>query len=150
MLLGCGASEMEPSGGTSESGSGDTGGETAAGAGGSTVGESEHAYVTLMDSDFERVVVQSEKPVMVDMWAEWCGPCRAIAPTIEALAVEYQGRAVVAKMNVDDNQVIPSQFEIEAIPTLLFFKDGKLVERMKGGGSKAQIAAQLDAMLSGS
>ena len=86
-------------------------------------------------------------PVMVDFWATWCGPCRMIAPLVEELASEYDGKVVIGKCNVDENQEVPMKYGIRNIPTLLFFKDGELVDRMVGAASKADIAKKLDSLL---
>ena len=86
-------------------------------------------------------------PVMVDFWATWCGPCRMIAPLVEELASEYDGKVVIGKCNVDENQEVPMKYGIRNIPTLLFFKSGELVDRMVGAASKADIAKKLDSLL---
>lgn len=86
-------------------------------------------------------------PVMVDFWATWCGPCRMIAPLVEELASEYDGKVVIGKCNVDENQEMPMKYGIRNIPTLLFFKNGELVDRMVGAASKADIAKKLDSLL---
>ena len=101
----------------------------------------------ITDSNFEEVVLKSEKPVLVDFWAEWCGPCRMVGPVVEELSKDYEGKAVVGKMNVDHNPNTPTQFGIRNIPTLLFFKDGKLVDKQVGAVSKAALASKLDAQL---
>ena len=91
------------------------------------------------DQSFEKDVLQSDQPVLVDFWAAWCGPCRMIAPTVEALAKEYAGKAKVAKMNVDDNQLTPSQYNIRGIPTLLLFKGGRVQEQLVGAAGRDVI-----------
>jgi len=87
---------------------------------------------TITDSNFESLVTKSPTPVLVDFWAEWCGPCRRLTPTMEALAKELSGRVTIGKMNVDDNPVIPAKFSIQGIPTLMLFKGGQLVESVVG------------------
>lgn len=98
------------------------------------------------DANFSEVL-SSNSVVLVDFWATWCGPCRALAPTIEEIAEEYEGRAFVGKCNVDESGEVAGQFRIMSIPALLFFKDGKLVDRLVGAQPKANITAKLDALL---
>ena len=93
------------------------------------------------DDSFKTDVLESEVPVLVDFWAVWCGPCRAIAPHLEALAEELDGKVRVVKLNIDDNQQTPMSYQIRSIPTLLLFKSGEVVDRMIGNpGSKAKLA----------
>ena len=104
-------------------------------------------YVTLTDSTFENEVIQSNQPVLVDFWATWCPPCKAIAPAIEELAGEYDGRAKVAKLDVDDNPATAARFNVRSIPTLLFFQNGKVVDQIVGSVPKHildPVAARLD------
>jgi thioredoxin 1 len=96
------------------------------------------------DADFESNVLQSDKPVLVDFWAAWCGPCQAIGPTVEDLAQEYEGKVTVAKMNVDENPATPGKYGIRAIPTLIVFKDGQVAEQITGAVAKDQIVKALD------
>jgi thioredoxin len=91
------------------------------------------------DQSFEQDVLKSTQPVLVDFWAAWCGPCRMIAPSVEALANEYNGRARVVKMNVDENQMTPAQYNIRGIPTLLLFKDGQVRDQLVGAASRDVI-----------
>ena len=99
------------------------------------------------DSNFEEIVLNSDKPVLVDFWAEWCGPCRAIGPIIEELSKEYRGKVVVVKLNTDENSVTTTNYGIRSIPTLLFFKNGKVVDKLIGAVPKSTIKAKLDALL---
>ena len=103
--------------------------------------------ITITDDNFEVEVTKSDKPVLVDFWAAWCGPCRMIAPIVEELAVEYEGKAKIGKVNVDENQQIAIKFGVRSIPTLLIFKDGKLKDTIIGAVPKAQILAKLNAAL---
>ena len=91
------------------------------------------------DSSFENDVIKSDLPVLIDFWAVWCAPCRAIAPHVEALATEYAGKIRVGKMDIDANPQIPSQFEVRSIPTLLMFKEGKVVGQLVGAGPRAKL-----------
>ena len=96
------------------------------------------------DSNFETNVLSSDKPVLVDFWAEWCGPCRMIAPSVEAIAEDYEGKASVYKMNVDENMNVPQRFGIRGIPTLIVFKNGQEQERIVGAVSREAIAGVID------
>jgi len=99
------------------------------------------------DATFESDVLNSDQPVLVDFWATWCGPCRTIAPTIEELATEYEGKAKVVKLDVDNNPLVAQQFSIRSIPSLLFFKDGKPVDQMVGVVPKKTLADKLDSLM---
>ena len=103
--------------------------------------------VTVTDADFEQKVLRSSMPVVVDFWAVWCPPCRALAPTIDDLAKEYQGRIIVAKLDIDNNPQSLEKYKIQAIPTLLFFKDGQVVEQVIGLKSKEELVRLLDSVL---
>jgi thioredoxin 1 len=103
--------------------------------------------LTLSASEFDTKVLQSDVPVLVDFWAEWCGPCKVIGPSIEQLAAEYDGRAHVYKVNVDTEGDIAMRYGIMSIPALLVFKGGKIVDQMVGAAPKAQIAALLERAL---
>jgi thioredoxin 1 len=96
------------------------------------------------DDNFGAEVLQSEVPVLVDYWAEWCGPCKSIAPVLEAVAKEYNGRLKIAKINVDENQTMPARFGIRGIPTLMLFKNGNVEATKVGALSKSQLTAFLD------
>ena len=100
----------------------------------------------ITDANFAEIL-NTDMPVMVDFWATWCGPCRALAPVIEELAGEYAGKAVIGKCNVDDCDDLPMNFGIRSIPTILFFKNGELVDRHVGVISKGDLAAKIDALL---
>ncbi len=104
------------------------------------------SVTNLTDSDFDSAI-SGDTPVLVDFWAPWCGPCKAIGPVVEELAGEYDGKAVVAKMNVDENPATPGKFGIRAIPTLIVFRGGKAVDQVTGAVGKAQIAALIDKAL---
>jgi thioredoxin 1 len=99
--------------------------------------------IEITDANFESEVVKSEVPVLVDFWAPWCGPCRAVAPVVEELAKTYKGKVKVGKMNVDDHERIPQEFKIASIPTLLFFKGGKQAGIIIGAVPKSKIEAEL-------
>ena len=103
--------------------------------------------VTINDDNFGELVLNSDKPAMIDFWAEWCGPCRVIAPYVEQIAEEYDGRAVVGKVNVEQSPEIANTYGIRNIPTLLFFKDGELVDKHVGATNKAVLTGKLNALL---
>lgn len=97
--------------------------------------------LTLNDTSFETEVIKSDKPVLVDFWATWCAPCKAIAPTIDAIAEEYDGQIKVGKVNVDDSPATPGKYGVRGIPTIILFKDGKVVDQVVGAVPKAQLEA---------
>ena len=104
--------------------------------------------ITVTDADFEQQVLKSDVPVVVDFWAPWCGPCRAVAPILDELAGEYEGRLTVAKVNTDEQQRWPSQLGVMAIPTMIFFKGGREVNRIQGAAPKRILKEAFDAALS--
>jgi thioredoxin 1 len=103
--------------------------------------------VEVNDSSFDQMVLQSKTPVLVDFWAPWCGPCRMVAPIVEELAGEYEGKVTMVKLNVDENPQIASQYGIMSIPTLLIFKDGAPVSNIVGFRPKAELKRNLDDVL---
>ena len=96
---------------------------------------------------FEQEVLKSEIPVVIDLWAPWCGPCKALTPTLESVAADYEGKVKVVKLNIDDNPSIAAQYQVMSIPTLLFFKGGKVESQVIGLVGKDKIANKIDAML---
>jgi thioredoxin 1 len=108
-------------------------------------GEVMSEYVKqVSDSEFEQAVLKSDKPVFVDFWAPWCGPCRIVGPVIEELAPSYDGKVVIAKMNVDDNPAVAQKFGVTSIPTMMIFKDGQVVDRVIGALPKSELQKFLD------
>jgi len=103
--------------------------------------------LTFSDAAWDKDVLNSETPVLVDFWAEWCGPCKMIAPVLDESAENYAGRLDIAKVNVDENQSVPSQYHVRGIPTLMLFKHGEVVATKIGAVSKSQLAAFIDANL---
>jgi len=103
--------------------------------------------IEITDSNFEEVVLKADKPVLVDFWAEWCGPCRMVGPVVEELSNEYSGKAVIGKVDVDNNPEVSMKFGIRNIPALLFFKDGEIVDKQIGAVPKSVLAEKLDKQL---
>jgi thioredoxin 1 len=104
-------------------------------------------YITATEQNFKSEVLESKHPVLVDFWAEWCGPCRMIAPAIEELAKEFQGKAKVVKVNVDEQPMLAAEYGVRSIPTLLFFRDGKVVEQLVGAAPKGALADKLKGLI---
>jgi thioredoxin 1 len=103
--------------------------------------------LAITDANFEEIVLKSDKPVLLDFWAEWCGPCRMIGPFVEQIAQEFEGRAIVGKVDVDNNPGVAGKFGIRNIPTILFFKNGVVADKQVGAVPKATLAAKLEALL---
>jgi thioredoxin 1 len=101
----------------------------------------------LTDNNFEEIVMKSDKPVIVDFWAEWCGPCRMVGPIVNEIGVEYEGKAVVGKLDVDSNPGITMKFGIRNIPTILFFKNGEVADKQVGAVPKSALVNKLEALL---
>ncbi len=103
--------------------------------------------IDITDSNFQDVVIDAGKPAVIDFWAEWCGPCRMLTPIVKELSTEYEGRVVVGKVDVDSNPGISAKYGIRNIPTLLFFKDGQVVDKQVGVVPKGSLVAKIDALL---
>jgi thioredoxin 1 len=103
--------------------------------------------VELTDANFDQLVIKSDKPVLVDFWAEWCGPCRMVGPVVEELSKDYEGKVVVGKLNVDNNPAVSAQFGVRNIPTLLIFKNGQIVDKQVGAVPKTVLDGKLKAQL---
>ena len=103
--------------------------------------------IAVNDSNFNEIVIKSDVPVLADFWAPWCGPCRVIAPIVEELAGEYEGKAVIAKCDVDNSSEVPVKYGIRNIPTLLFFKNGEVVDKIVGSTTKANIVAKINSLM---
>lgn len=102
--------------------------------------------LTITDASFKEIL-ESGKPVVVDFWAEWCGPCRMVGPIIEELSKEYEGKVTIGKIDVDENTEVAAQFGIRNIPTILFFKDGQVVDKQVGAAPKSAFTAKIDSLL---
>ena len=105
------------------------------------------SIIQVADSTFEEQCLKSESPVMVDYWAEWCGPCKMIAPILDEIADEYQGKLTIAKLNIDENQDTPQKYAVRGIPTLMIFKDGEVAATKVGAVSKSQLSAFIDSAI---
>lgn len=105
------------------------------------------SIIHVADSTFEEQVLKSDAPVMVDYWAEWCGPCKMIAPLLDEIAEEYQGKLTIAKLNIDENQETPQKYAVRGIPTLMIFKDGEVAATKVGALSKSQLSAFIDSAI---
>jgi len=103
--------------------------------------------IEITDENFEELVLKSDKPVLIDLWAEWCGPCRMVGPVVDQLSEDYEGRAICGKIDVDSNPNVSVEYGVRNIPTLLFFKNGELVDKQVGAVPKAVLAAKLDAIV---
>jgi thioredoxin 1 len=103
--------------------------------------------IEITDANFEELVVNSDKPVMIDFWAVWCGPCRMIAPIVEEMTTEYDGKAIIGKVDVDSNPNVAMKYGIRNIPTVLFVKGGEVVDKQVGAAPKQAFTAKLDALL---
>lgn len=101
----------------------------------------------ITDANFEELVLNSDKPVVVDFWAEWCGPCRMIGPVIEKMATDYEGRAIIGKVNVDENPGVSGKFGVRNIPTVLFIKNGEVADKSVGAVPEAQLVSKLNALI---
>jgi thioredoxin 1 len=105
-----------------------------------------HPYIEVTDKTFEEQILKADKPAVVDCWATWCGPCRMMAPAFEALAAEYQGKVIFAKLDTDENEMVTMRYGIRSIPTLLFFRDGREVDRLIGARPREDIKGHVESL----
>ncbi len=103
--------------------------------------------IELTDSNFEEIVLKSDKPVLVDFWAEWCGPCRMVAPIVSEISSEYEGKAIVGKLDVDSNPGVAQKYGIRNIPTILFFKNGEVADKQVGAVPKSMLVSKIDNLI---
>ena len=104
----------------------------------------EHRYVTLTEQNFAKEVLEAKRPVLVEFWAAWCAPCRAVAPVIEEIARDFEGQATIGKVNVDEESELARRYGIRSIPSLLFFRDGQVVDRLAGVARRSVLAGKLE------
>lgn|SRR5690606_26490282 len=103
--------------------------------------------IELTDANFDEMVLKSDKPVLVDFWAEWCGPCRMVGPIVEELHKDYEGKAIIGKVDVDNNPMVSQKFGIRNIPTILFFKNGEIADKQVGAAPKSTLSSKIEALI---